>query len=421
VPSLYFAEGIPYVIVMTASVILYKRMGISNVDIALYTSWLYLPWVIKPLWSPIVDILRTKRYWIVVMQLIVGASLSGVAFMIPVSNFFQYTLAFFWLMAFSSATHDIAADGFYMLGLNEQQQSFFVGIRNTTYRIAMITGQGLLVMLAGYFEGHPLVQTDHPIAAAWSVTMFLLSGLFLALFLYHRFILPYPAVDAPAQDIRSTDVFREFVQTFKAFFLKEHIGIALTFLLVFRLGEAQLVKLVQPFMLDARSVGGLGMTTTEVGLVYGNVGVIALTLGGLLGGFVASKKGLKYWLVWMLIAINLPDVVYVYLSAVQPTSLWIVNVCVAIEQFGYGFGYTAYVLYMIFFSQGRFQTAHYALCTGFMALGMMLPGMASGWIQEQLGYHMFFWWVLLATIPGFLVARYLPVNPEFGKSKDLQS
>jgi len=417
IPSLYFAEGIPYVVAMTVSVIMYKRMGISNTDIALYTSWLYLPWVIKPLWSPFVDILRTKRYWIVAMQLIVGAGLAGVAFVIPVDNFFQYTLAFFWLMAFSSATHDIAADGFYMLALTEKDQSFFVGIRSTFYRVAMITGQGLLVMLAGYFEEHPLMSADHAIASAWSVTFLVLAGLFLAFFIYHRFILPYPVIDRPA-GAGTGEIMREFAATFTSFFRKPAVGLMLTFLLLYRLAEAQLVKLAQPFMLDGREAGGLGLATTEVGFVYGTVGVVALTLGGLLGGFVASRKGLKYWLWWMLVAINLPDAVYVYLSYAQPENFFIVNICVAVEQLGYGFGFTAYMLYMIYVSQGKYQTAHYALCTGFMALGMMLPGMASGWLQEQIGYQMFFLWVMIATIPGFVVARFVSVNPEFGKKNE---
>ena len=403
---------------MTVSVIMYKRMGISNADIALYTSWLYLPWVIKPLWSPFVDILRTKRYWIVAMQLVVGAGLAGVAFMVPIAGFFQYTLAFFWLMAFSSATHDIAADGFYMLALSEKEQSFFVGIRSTFYRVAMITGQGILVILAGYLEEHPVLPGEDAISSAWSVTFFVLAGLFLAFFLYHKFVLPYPVIDRPVAGGEGRQVFREFAETFTSFFKKPRVGIMILFLLLYRFAEAQLVKLAQPFMLDGREVGGLALSTTQVGFVYGTVGVVALTLGGLLGGFVASRNGLKYWLWWMLVAINLPDAVYVYLSYAQPEDFLIVNIGVAVEQLGYGFGFTAYLLYMIYVSQGKYQTAHYALCTGFMALGMMIPGMFSGWLQEQIGYQSFFLWVVIATIPGFVIARYVMVDPEFGKKTD---
>lgn len=598
VPSLYFAEGIPYVIVMTVSVIMYKRLGISNADIALYTSWLYLPWVIKPLWSPVVDLLKTKRWWIIIMQLIIGAGLGGVALTIPVPGFFQYTLAFFWLLAFSSATHDIAADGFYMLGLDEHKQAYFIGIRSTFYRLAMITGQGLLIILAGLIEsstglepvefsittGHdqtewvipsdatdysqaseekafvvkqtdialglnklqkeqadsikewiktaninngftiaetqiekdpswwtrhvslPLkqrlitafgvqdkkintgqlqgnlaivgihltkapeagetvvlnmdrvrgakdlsiiegqrltftdqnwnkdawvaIQADPKLATvtsasfrglsgdipfAWSVTFFVLTGLFVCFFIYHRFILPKPASDKAVAE--SSDMLKEFGRTFVSFFKKDNLGVALLFILVFRLGESQLVKLASPFLLDTREAGGLGLTTGDVGLIYGTIGIIFLTLGGILGGWVASRNGLKHWIWWMTLAINLPNLTYVYLSFFTPESMWLVAASVAVEQFGYGFGFTAYMLYLIYFSEGKSKTAHYAICTGFMALGMMVPGMVSGWLQEIIGYQNFFIWVMICTIPSFLVIRFLKIDPTFGIKK----
>lgn len=600
VPTLYFAQGIPYVIVMTVSVIMYKRLGISNADIALYTSWLYLPWVIKPLWSPVVDLLKTKRWWIVIMQLLVGAGLAGVALTIPAPGFFKYTLAFFWLLAFSSATHDIAADGFYMLALDEHKQALFIGIRSTFYRIAMITGQGLLIILAGFFEtstGLPPVefsvharpdlparidvpefrQTDgndeltfiltanelqvstqkvepeiidslkrwaaqqnlangfvipevkeskkeesgwwtnhisgplktqlknlfgrdqtvetslHPgnvalvglrlsaapepdqevilntgfrrgdesislvvgerivmnrsnwnktawlvvqldpklqgastawfegrsgkIPLAWSLTFVILTVLFLIFFVYHRFILPRPATDKPAVQENNEGLFQEFFITFKSFFRKKNIGSALAFLLLFRLGESQLVKLASPFMLDAREAGGLGLTTGDVGLIYGTIGILALTLGGILGGWVASRNGLKYWIWPMALAMNLPNLMYVYLSYATPQSMWLISASVAVEQFGYGFGFTAYMLYMIYFAAGSHKTAHYAICTGLMALGMMIPGMISGWIQEIVGYQNFFIWVLICTIPGFIVIKFLKIDPQFGIKK----
>lgn len=597
VPTLYFAQGIPYVIVMTVAVIMYKRLGISNTDITLYTSWLYLPWVIKPLWSPVVDMLKTKRWWIVTMQLIVGAGLAGVAFTIPAPSFFQYTLAFFWLLAFSSATHDIAADGFYMLGLDKGEQAYFIGIRSTFYRIAMITGQGLLIIIAGYFEiqtglepvrfavqtqpnqevsfnfptpvissenqeltfvltageyqlstqqidmsmadslkqlastnnidngfvipeppkaedtpswfaravATPLkeklqstfkkpqtdlsdstgqrcgnillvgiqlsqqpekpvvlntnfsrgdnslkliegerleftpdnwnktawlaIQADpklnRPVVAwfegrsgniplAWSITFFGLTGLFLLFFLYHRIFLPRPATDKAISSSDSHNMLKEFFETFTSFFLKKNIGLALLFILLFRLGESQLVKLATPFLIDSRASGGLGLTTGDVGLIYGTIGVIALTLGGILGGLLASKNGLKYWLFPMTLAINVPNLVYVYLSYATPESFWIISASVALEQFGYGFGFTAYMLYLIYFSEGKSKTAHYAICTGLMALGMMIPGMVSGWLQEIIGYDHFFIWVVICTIPGFFIIRYLKIDPAFG-------
>lgn len=412
IPTLYFAQGLPYVAVMTVSVIMYKRFGLSNTDIALYTSWLYLPWVIKPFWSPIVDILKTKRWWIVVMQLLIGAGLAGIAFTLPTPFYFKASLAFFWLLAFSSATHDIAADGFYMLGLDDSQQSFFVGIRSTFYRLAMITGQGLLIILAGLLE-----KTTGNIPYAWSLTFFILSGLFLLFFVYHRFILPKPASDVGKVTHTPAEVMREFGKTFASFFTKKGIVLAIAFMLLYRLAEAMLVKLASPFLLDAREVGGLALSTQQVGIVYGTVGVIALTLGGIIGGIVASRQGLKFWLWPMALAITLPNLAYVFLSMFLPENFIWVNVAVAIEQFGYGFGFTAYMLYLIYFSQGEHKTAHYSICTGFMALGMMLPGMVAGWIQEQIGYQNFFIFIMICTIPTLLLIPFMKVDKDFGKSK----
>lgn len=607
IPTLYFAQGIPYVVVATSlSVIMFKRLGVSNTDIALYTSLLYLPWLIKPLWSPFVDILKTKRWWILWMQLIIGIGLLGVGFLIPGPMFFKATLAVFWFIAFSSATHDIAADGFYMLALDTNQQSFFVGIRSTFYRLAMLTGQGLLVMLAGYFEvstgleplkievnsstsavkkemvisapvvsdknngtafqafpsaltigtekitsdslkkikdfalqenlkngftaaekvetkketwwqrnvgnwwslrvatplgasikhhfgekketvtedgrvgnaalvkvqlnkapeagksyvlstsmtdgnksihlvqgerlifneknwntpAYLVIQLDNKldkevsttfkstsgnIPLAWSITFFVLSAFFLLIFIYHRFILPKPLADAPKANHTPKDILTEFGATFATFFKKPGIGVALAFMLLYRLGEAMLVKLANPFLLDSRDIGGLGLTTGEVGFVYGSVGVISLTLGGIIGGIVASRKGLKYWLWPMAFAITLPHLAYLYLSWFQPTSMVLINAAVAVEQFGYGFGFTAYMLYLIYFSQGEHKTAHYAICTGFMAAGMMLPGMIAGWLQELLGYNHFFILVMICAIPTLAVIPFLKVDKNFGK------
>ncbi|TFG97993.1 MAG: MFS transporter [Calditrichales bacterium] len=608
IPSLYYAEGIPYIVVMTVSVIFYKRMGISNTDIALYTSWLYLPWVIKPFWSPVVDMLRTKRFWIITMQLIIGAGLGGVALTIPLPGFFKYTLLFLWLLAFSSATHDIAADGFYMLGLGQRDQAWFVGIRSTFYRFAMITGQGLLIILAGYIESNsgleskdisvvtgPQIEThafihpdsikvsdsdgplsivtfpktvqiaaiptskakvdsinrfvrqwnvanahvtndsdqmskslngdeiswwtsnitepfetfvvkyfgqerkvraadnagniglvyfslskkpepgeeivmnfgresgdksislnQHPaggsrlvfteqnwdkpalaiieidpklkrtseatftvyagnIPLAWSITFLALAGLFMLFFVYHKFALPFPAADKASVGDASKNYMKEFFNTFVLFFKKDNIGAILGFLLLFRLAESQIVKLASPFLLDAQEAGGLALTTGEVGLVYGTIGILALTFGGLLGGFLAAKHGLKYWLWPMAIAINLPDLVYVYLSYAIPDNLFVINACVAVEQFGYGFGFTAYMLYMIFVAEGDHKTAHFAITTGFMALGMMIPGMVSGYIQDLIGYQHFFVWVMIATIPSFLILKLVRIDDDFGK------
>jgi len=412
IPSLYVAEGIPYIMVVTVSVVLYKRLGISNTDIALYTSWFYLPWVIKPLWSPFVDMFRTKRYWILLMQLAIGASLACVAFTIPASRFFQYTIAFFWLMAFSSATHDTAADGFYMLGLQEHLQAAFVGVRTTFYRIATIATKGGLVIFAGYLEG-----SGHNIPRAWSIALFVAAAVFAALFLYHFFVLPYPTADHPAGRNHSTPLVREFLHIFDLFFRKKGIVTILAFFLFYRLAETQLVKIIAPFLLDPRSKGGLELSTSEVGIIYGTVGVISLMLGGLLGGYAISRKGLKFWIWTMVCAMHLPDLVFVYLSQVMTNNFHLINLCVAVEQFGYGFGFTAYTMFMIMVSEGEYKTVNYAISTGIMALGMMVPAMASGWLQEQLGYQNYFLWVMTATIPGFIVTALVKIDPEFGKKK----
>ncbi|WP_321309982.1 MFS transporter [Marinifilum fragile] len=602
IPSLYFAEGLPYVVVMTVAVIMYKRLGISNTDIALYTSWLYLPWVIKPFWSPLVDILKSKRWWIVTMQLFIGAGLAGVAFTIPTTLFFQSTLAFFWLLAFSSATHDIAADGFYMHGIDDSQQAYFIGIRSTFYRLAMITGQGLLIILAGFFEvawgvepveikvsasqehkkiellaegnineseddyyfildqtdlfietgvlresefdsiinqvennnaekGFVLLEEEKEeedkedswwdrsvvdplerfiktsfgsdkyseekeitkgnvglvnvklsrepekgeeivlnlsrkkgnesinlisserlvftnenwdegavllfqvdpkmkksvssifigrsgnIPMAWSMIFVILAVLFLLFTFYHKFALPYPKEDEDKEVKSFSDVMQEFGETIVGFFVKKDIWVILGVLLTYRLGESQLVKMASPFLLDGREVGGLGLSTSDVGIVYGTIGVLFLTIGGILGGYAASRKGLKYWLWPMVIAINLPNLVYVYLSYALPESFVLVCASVAVEQFGYGFGFTAYMLYQIYVSEGKHKTAHFAFCTAFMAFGMMVPGMVSGWIQEMIGYQHFFIWVIICTIPSFIMVKLIKIDPQFGIKK----
>ncbi len=611
IPTLYFTQGIPYVIVMFVTVVMYNRLGVSNTEIALYTSWLYLPWVIKPLWSPLVDLLRTKRWWIITMQLIIGGAMAGVAFTTPLPGFLQLTLAFFWLMAFSSATHDIAADGLYMLGLTKHEQAWFVGVRSTFYRIAMITGQGALVILAGFIESvtglddvqvqartspgieiteiihpseisvrikdaplhivadpadlvisiqnrrraevdsivsfarqwnldhgfnpgllqdlaekeavaeqepgwlrrsliHPLegfitrhfgpedihpdteftgnigvvyfylsgppetgeevvmtfgrdhgdrsISLVHPdfgyfrftednwnipgmvviqiddqldfatsavfegrsgnIPLAWSLTFFFLAGMFLLFFVYHRFILPYPVTDKPAPRDPGQTIFGEFFKTFVLFFRKKKIGAILAFLLLYRFAEAQIVRLASPFLLDAQEIGGLALTTQQLGVAYGTFGLLSLTVGGILGGIMAARHGLKFWLWPMVFAMNIPNLVYVYLSQTLPDSFFVISASIAVEQFGYGFGFTAYMLFMIYVSEGEHKTSHFAITTGFMALGMMIPGMFSGWIQEMVGYPNFFLWVMIATIPAFVATWFIPLDKDFGKKEN---
>jgi len=416
VPSIYLSEGIPYMIAMTVSVIFYKRLGLSNTQIALYTSWLYLPWVIKPFWSPFVDIFHTKRFWILAMQLAIGGSLAGVALTIPASDFVRYTLAMFWIMAFSSATHDIAADGYYMLALDTPQQAAFVGVRVIFYRVATIAAKGGLVIMAGVLENY-----GYPVARAWSLAFIGVAAVFLALFIYHFFVLPRPAIDKNAPWDKSKNFLAEYFRILTLFFQRKDILIIICFFLFYRFAEAQLVKMVAPFLLDPRVKGGLGLTTAEVGIIYGTVGVMALMLGGLLGGYAVYKNGLKLWLWPMVLIMHLPDLIFVYLSHALPQSLWLVGSAVALEQFGYGFGFTAYTMYMIMVSQGEYKTVFYAIGTGIMALGMMIPAMGSGWIQEMLGYKNFFVWILITTIPGFIVTALVKIDPEYGKKYKKES
>lgn len=604
VPSLYFAQGVPYVVVMTVAVIMFKRLGVGNTQIALYTSWLYLPYAIKPLWSPLVQRIGTRRGWVVVMQLLVAAGLASAAFAIPLDSFLRWSLVALASVAICSATHDVAADGFYLLALSSHQQAWFVGIRSTAYRMAMIAGQGLLVMLAGSLEsatGLPVIEVqvragdqdpaarryapeefnvadgpeaqrivpaqqayeisirgqkkpdvtslkdtvrdwnvkhgfypapeaqakkekpnwllqleaairqrfgptkdsagqtsdragdvavvmmrlakpvpvgqqqvvqfgresgdknfdviegerftlteanwtdpfaaivqvdaklDHPSEAtfavrsgnlrlAWSVTFFVIAGVFLAFCVYHYIALPHSAADlaATAAVDSNADGITGFLVPFADFFRKPHILAILAFLLLYRFPEAQLVKLATPFLLDSREVGGLALTTSEVGVVYGTVGVAMLTLGGLIGGFVVARGGLGRCLWPMALAIHLPNLAFLFLAYAQPESRLAITAAVAIEQFGYGFGFTAYMLYCVYVATGKHQTVHYALCTGCMALGMMIPGMWSGWLEELIGYQHFFVWIMLAMIPSLLAVALIPVDPEFGKKKDVQ-
>ncbi|MBR3472093.1 MAG: MFS transporter [Prevotella sp.] len=417
VPTLYFAEGLPYVAVMTISVVLYQQLGLSNEQITFYTSWLYLPWVIKPLWSPFIDVMRTKRWWIVAMQLLIGAAFGGVAFTIHTSFWLQGTLFFFWVMAFSSATHDIAADGFYMLGLDQHQQAWFVGIRSTFYRLATIFGQGILVAVAGNLQ----VLFRYSIPYSWSLMFYGVTGIFIALWLWHRYVLPRPATDNGMEHFSGKELMKELGATIVTFFNKmpvREVVIAILFMLLYRMPEGLLAKISSLFLLDSRSVGGLGLSPQEYGLVQGTVGVVGLTLGGILGGMAAGRDGLKKWLWPMVCAITLPDIVYVYMSHAMPESLTLVSIFVFIEQFGYGFGFTAYMLYLIYYSQGKNKTSHYALCTALMALSMMLPGMVSGELQKLVGYRMFFWIVMALCSVTFVVAWFIKVDPEFGKKQE---
>lgn len=416
VPSLYFAEGIPYCVVNVISVIMFKKLGVPNGDMALYTSMLYLPWVIKPIWSPFVDIIKTKRWWVLCMQILMTVCFAALAFSIPSVDIyngispFRVTLLLFWIVAFASATHDIAADGFYMYGLNEGDQSFFVGIRNTFYRLANIFGQGVLVVIAGVLE---MKFQDVPMA--WRVSLMIVAVLFALMSLWHIYSIPKPVSDVSKDGIKPKRIFKEFIQTFISFFKKPYVLIAILFMLLYRLPEAFLVKMMNPFLLDSVQNGGLGLGTEELGLVYGTCGVAALTIGGILGGFAIAKWGLKKCLWPMSLSLALPCLAFIWLSWSQTQNLWIIASFVVIDQFGYGFGFTAYMLYMMYFSQGEYKTAHYSLCTAFMALSMMLPGMVAGYIQESLGYFGFFCMVGLCCLVTIFATLLIKVDGSYGK------
>ncbi len=400
-PTLYFAEGLPYVIINTMSVILYKRMGIDNAHIAFWTSFLYLPWVVKMFWGPFVDIYSTKRNWILSTQLAMSVCLFLLALSLKTVGFFFLSLSAFFTGAFISATYDIATDGFYMLALTEKEQALFVGIRAAFYRLAMIFGSGILVYLAGMLE----VSTGD-IAMSWTAVTALSALIFALAFVYHAVMLPAPAVDRK-RSAREIGDHASFGEVIRSYFVQEKIGVMLAFILLYRLGEAMLIKLVSPFLLDPKSAGGLGLTTRQVGLVYGTVGILSLVLGGVLGGWMISKYGFRR-VVWpMVLAMHIPDLFFVYMAYAQP-DVWLIYPLVALEQFGYGVGFTVFTVYLMYSANGRFKTSHYAISTGIMALGMMLPGFISGYFQQTVGYKIFFIVVCLMTIPGMMTIPFIP-------------
>ena len=410
IPLLNFASGFPYAIIISVSVIMYKSLGISNEDIGVYTSLLYLPWVIKPLWSPFIDLYATKRRWFLAMQLLIAIAFLIVGFAIPMSNFFVLSLAIFWVAAFASASNDVASDGFYMLALAKEQQSFFLGIRSTFYRLSMLTANGLIVILGGFLE-----QKYGDKSKAWSYTMIIVALVMAFLTIYNFFTTP--KVEETKISTESENK-QSFGVVFKTFFQKKQIGLVLAFILLFRLGESQLLKMLTPFLIDEKIKGGMGLTTEDVGIIYGTFGVAALVIGGILGGIAISKGGLRKWMLPMFLAMHLPIVGFILLSNFHPESVYYVYATVIAEQFGYGFGFAAFMMYLIYVADGESKTSHYSIATGFMALGMMLPGMLSGFIQEYLGYGNFFIWVFLATIPGLILSRFLLFPADFGKKTE---
>lgn len=422
IPTVYIAEGLPYFAVNTLTVLMYHKLGIGLKEMAFFTGWLYLPWVIKPFWSPFIDLFKTKRFWTLSMQYGMAIALALIGFMLPTPFFFTVTLVLFWLTAFFSATHDIAADGYYMIVLPPHRQAAFVGIRSTFYRVASVLGQGGLVMFAGYLENR-----YGNIPNAWSAVFIIIGLLFLGIAVYDTRFMPVSNDDRPRPGVTARTILHDFADTFFTFFQKKGFVTAIMFMLLYRLPEALCIKLVQPFMVSPLSEGGLGLTTAEVGFANGTVGVIALLTGGIIGGIVISRNGLKKWLWPMAMSLTLPCILYCLLAMFQPSDFSVVCAAVGVEQFGYGFGFTAFMMYLIYFCRGENQTSHYAFCTAFMALGMMLPGMIAGWVHEKLtplnifdlsipqGYVNFFWLVILCSLATFAVCARLRIAPEFGK------
>ena len=408
IPSLYLGEALPYAAVMLMSLVLYQEMGLTDTQITLYTGWLGLPWVIKPLWSPIVDGIKTKRWWILAMQLTIGAALALLAFTLPTNFWLQSSLALFMLIAFGSATHDISADGFYILGLENKEQELYVGLRNTFYRIGMVLGQGGLVMLAGLLQ-----KSGTAIPLSWSITFLAVAGLMLMLFAWHWKMLPSVEGQQTTDNRQRTSLLEDFKLTLKVFFTKPHLITALLFILLFRLPEGLLTKIVPLFLKRTVAEGGLALTDVQYGFVYGTLGVIGLLGGGIIGGWLVSKFGLRRMLWPLVLCITLPDIVYVYMSLVQTQSLPVIASCVFIEQVGYGLGFTAYTLYLVSFSHGERSTSVFSICTAFQYLGgVMLPGMVSGWISDKLGYSQFFIAVMGFCFVTFAVTALLRLPKE---------
>ena len=423
VPTLYFTEGIPYFLVNNISVMMFAKMGVPNDQLSFFTTLLYFPWFLKGLWSPFIDIFRTKRWWIISMQVLMTVLCILLTLTLPhpsaemMANsqtsvgLFTWTLIFFIITAFASATHDIAADGYYMLAHNAKSQAAFVGIRSTFYRIAAIFSQGVLVYIAGVIE-----KDTNDIPWSWQVTLGATSVILLLVTLYHCFLLPHAAEDQLRETKDFNGAMRELGASFATFFTKPGVVLAIVFMLLYRLSEGFLVKLCQPFLVASRDTsivngkiigGGLELSTDTVGILYGTIGVIALLVGGILGGVFIARKGLKRSIWLMAAALTLPSFVYCYLSMAQPESTWIIGSAVGFEQFGYGFGFTAYMMYMMHFSEGKYKTAHYAICTAFMALSMMIPGFVAGSIEMAVGYTAFFWIANACSVTTFIVTYFV--------------
>lgn len=412
VPSLYMGEALPFSAVMLLSLVMFKEMGMTDSQITLYTGWLGTPWVIKPIWSPIVDNLKTKRWWIVSMQFLMGVTLAMVALTLPTAFWLKASLAVLMVIAFASATHDISADGFYIIALSDKDQELYVGVRNTFYRVGLVIGQGGLVLLVGYMQEGTFGAWLQPMLSSWMAVFIIMAVLMVVLGVYHACVLPKVERSVHERFDIGEQV-REFVKTLRVFVGKPHIVSALCFILLFRLPEGLLTKIVPLFLMRGADEGGLAMSDTDFGLIYGTLGVIGLLAGGLVGGWAVSRWGLKRCLWPLVMCITLPDVVYVYLSYCPTDNMWLVGSCVCVEQIGYGLGFAAYTLYLVTFSRGERSTAVFSICTAGQYLGgVMLPGMVSGLISENIGYQKFFLLIMLFCLVTFAVTAIVKIDED---------
>lgn len=412
VPSLYMGEALPFSAVMLLSLVMFKEMGMTDSQITLYTGWLGTPWVIKPVWSPIVDNLKTKRWWIVSMQFLMGVALAMVALTLPTAFWLKASLAVLMVIAFASATHDISADGFYIIALSDKDQELYVGVRNTFYRVGLVIGQGGLVLLVGYMQEGTFGAWLQPMLSSWMAVFIIMAVLMVVLGVYHACVLPKVERSVHERFDIGEQV-REFVKTLRVFVGKPHIVSALCFILLFRLPEGLLTKIVPLFLMRGADEGGLAMSDTDFGLIYGTLGVIGLLAGGLVGGWAVSRWGLKRCLWPLVMCITLPDVVYVYLSYCPTDNMWLVGSCVCVEQIGYGLGFAAYTLYLVTFSRGERSTAVFSICTAGQYLGgVMLPGMVSGLISENIGYQKFFLLIMLFCLVTFAVTAIVKIDED---------
>jgi len=401
VPTLYFAEGLPFVAIAAASSLMYKNLGISDAKIAFWTSLILLPWTLKPIWGPVLEMFKTKKYFVVATELITGITFAIIAFSLPLPDFFKYSIALLAVIAFSGATHDIAADGVYINALTLKQQAQYAGWQGAFYNIAKVLSGGALVFLAGQLE------ISIGIVKAWMTVIGVFGAIMVALSIYHIRLLPTGGVNKEVKSL--SEGFNTLWDVIKTFFQKKFIYWGIAFIILFRFAEGQAIKIVPLFFKAAREFGGLGLTTSQIGIVYGVFGAIAFVSGALLGGYFVASRGLKKSLFILCCFFNIPFAVYAFLAITMPTNLYIIGSAVVCEYFGYGFGFVGLTLFMMQqIAPGKYKMAHYAFATGIMNLGMMIPAMLSGLISDWLGYRHFFIWVLIATIPSFLMTWFVP-------------